>query len=413
VKVSWELEKIRVRALAFGAATQIREGVLSIDAAALREVVRAAAPDLLRLELQLVEPGEATRLVCVKDVVEPRRKLAGASPGQARVRALEGMAVATCGRIVGFQEGIIDMSGPGAAHTPFSALSLLVLEADVAPGCEPHRHEAALREAGLAAAGYLARAVDTIPDRIERLDLGPAAPQLPRVAYVYMLLCQGLLHDTWVEGRNARDAELPRRVDPRLALEGGIVSGNCVSACDKNTTWHHQNNAVIHALLRSHARELAFAGCVLTPAPTRLGDKERAARRAVELVQQLGAQGAVISKEGFGNPDADLMMLIRGLERAGIRTVAISDEFAGQGGEAQSLADTTPEADAIVSVGNANACITLPSMPRTIGPLDDVSRLAGARPASLHAGGAIEVELQAILGATNPLGHGCLTARQV
>jgi glycine reductase len=28
------------------------------------------------------------------------------------------MAVVTAGKIVGFQEGLIDMSGPGAAYTP-------------------------------------------------------------------------------------------------------------------------------------------------------------------------------------------------------------------------------------------------------------------------------------------------------
>ena len=41
------------------------------------------------------------------------------------------MAVVTAGKIVGFQEGIIDMSGPGAEYTPFSKLNNLVVV------CEP------------------------------------------------------------------------------------------------------------------------------------------------------------------------------------------------------------------------------------------------------------------------------------
>jgi glycine reductase len=133
----------------------------------------------------------------------------------------------------------------------------------------------------------------------------------------------------------------------------------------------------------------------------------------VEQVVRSKAAGAIVSKEGFGNPDADLMMIVRGLEQAGINTVAITDEFAGGDGGSQSLADTTPEADAIVSVGNANERIELPAMSTTIGPLPDVSRLAGGYPHSWRDDGSLEVELQAIIGATNELGYGRLSCREV
>jgi glycine reductase len=107
------------------------------------------------------------------------------------------------------------------------------------------------------------------------------------------------------------------------------------------------------------------------------------------------------------------MLLVRGLEAAGVRCAAISDEFAGADGGSQSLADATPEADAIVSVGNANERVVLPPMQRTLGPTDAVPRLAGGFPGSLRADGSLEVELQAILGATNQLGQGRLTCREV
>lgn len=402
-----ELLHVDVRDVRFGAQTALRESTLIVDRDALAEHLRTIA-GLARVEVHLAKPGEATRIVCVKDAVEPRFEVA-----PDRLHCLRGAAVLTCGQIVGFQEGIVDMSGPAAAYTPFSALQLVVVEADPVPGLDPHRHEAALREAGLLAASWLAAATaGAPPDEVERLDLGPVDASLPRVAYVYMLLSQGLLHDSYVEGRDARDG-LPRSVDPLLPLRGGIVSGNCVSACDKNTTWHHQNNPVIRELLRRHGRDLAFDGCVLTNEPVRLADKQSSAERAVELVRSQGVSGAVLSKEGFGNPDADLMLLIRLLEGAGIRCVAISDEFAGEDGASQSLADATPEADAIVSVGNANEWIALPPMQRTIGPLPRVPRLAGATGASLRSDGAIEVELQAIVGATNPLGATRLGCRSV
>ncbi len=267
-----------------------------------------------------------------------------------------------------------------------------------------------MRRAGLLAAEILARAAVGIePDEVERFpDTQPVPSDLPRVAYVTMLLTQGLLHDTYVFGRNAREG-LPRAVDPRVVFEGAITSGNCVSACDKNTTWHHQNNPVVRELFRRHGRELAFVGSVLTDEPTRLARKQASAERAVELVKELNADGVVISKEGFGNPDADLMLLIRGLEEAGIATVAITDEFAGSDGASPSLADTTPEADALVSVGNANERVVLPALARTLGPQADVPRLAGGHARSLRADGSIEVELQAIVGSTNQLGEGRLS----
>ena len=402
-----ELAHVDVRDVAFGPETQVRDGTLVIDREALLQELRAI-PGLARVDVRLARPGEATRLVCVKDVVGPREEA-----GRQRMHSLRGVAVATCGQIVGFQEGLIDMSGTGAAYTPFSRLQLVVVEADPSPDLDPHLHEAALREAGLAAAGWLARATrETPPAEIERFERTPTASALPRVAYVYMLLSQGLLHDTWVEGRNACEG-LPRIVDPTLSLRNGIVSGNCVSACDKNTTWHHQNNPVIRELFRRHGRELDFAGCVLTNEPVRLADKEASAERAAALVGSLDAVGAVLSKEGFGNPDADLMMLIRALEGAGVRSVAIADEFAGGDGASQSLADTASEADAVVSVGNANACIVLPPMERVLGPAERVPHLAGAGKDSLRSDGSVEVEIQAIMGATNQLGAMRLGCRGV
>ena len=51
--------------------------------------------------------------------------------GEGKTYALKGMAVVTAGKIVGFQEGIIDMTGPGADYTPFSKTLNLVMV------CEP------------------------------------------------------------------------------------------------------------------------------------------------------------------------------------------------------------------------------------------------------------------------------------
>jgi len=416
------LHRHSVQTVTFGDKAGIAGGTLTVDPEALRDHLQARDERLAKIRIGLARPGEATRIVCVKDVVQPRLKKAGEKAGTGTLCVLDDVAVVTCGPIVAFQEGIIDMSGPGADTTPFSRMPLVVLDIDVSEGVSPHEHEAAVRSAGLEAADAIARScIEAEPDVVETVawdkskagsKLPRIAPGLPRIAYVYLVLSQGLLHDNYVLGRNAREG-LPISVDPRIAFDTAIVSGNCVSACDKNTTYHHQNNPLVAELLRGHGTRWDFAGVVISNAATRLADKQRAAEAAVELVADMKADGAIVSKEGFGNPDTDLMMILRGLGQAGIKASAITDEFAGIEGDSQSLADATPEADAIVSVGNANERIRLPAMSTTFGPLPDVTRLAGGYPHSLRDDGTMEVELQSIMGATNQLGFSRLSCREV
>ncbi|MGV1100841.1 glycine/sarcosine/betaine reductase component B subunit [Thiovibrio sp. JS02] len=405
-----------VKDVVFGEKTRLAARTLVIEPEGLKEMLRRADSRIAALAVALARPGEATRILCVKDVVEPRCKVSGEVAGSGEIRILRNVAVVTCGKIVGFQEGIIDMRGPGSAHTPFARTLNVVLEVAVVPGLDPHQHEEAVRLAGQRAAAFLAEAArGGAADNLEEIvPLEPerVRPELPRVAYVYMLLSQGLLHDTYVFGQNAREG-LPRLFAPHLLFDGVITSGNCVSACDKNTTFHHQNNPLLRELYSRHNRELNFVGVVLTNEPVRLAGKQASAAQAVALVRGLAAQAAVLSKEGFGNPDADQMMLIRGLEQAGIKTAGLTDEYAGPDGASQSLADSTPEADALVSVGNANERILLPPLARILGPLDDLARLAGAYPQSLKEDGSLEIELQGIIGATNQLGMQKLSCREV
>ncbi|MDH5524346.1 MAG: glycine/sarcosine/betaine reductase component B subunit [Desulfobulbaceae bacterium] len=401
------LSRILINEVVFGEKTEVRNHILFIEQQKLRDFLQLADDRIAAINIALARPQESCRIICVKDVIEPRIKIKGDKPGEGEIQILSNVTLVTCGKIVGFQEGIIDMSGPGAAHSPFGQTLNVVLEIEVVPHLEPHLHEEVMRQAGHRAAAFLAEAAKGVAaDHSETLlPITPndASAQLPRVVYVYMLLTQGLLHDTYVFGKNANSG-LPIALPPHLLFDEVVTSGNCVSACDKNTTFHHQNNPLLAELFRRHNHDLNLVGVILTDEPVRLAGKQASAIKAVELAQSLGAQAAVISKEGFGNPDADQMMLIRGLEQAGIKTAALTDEYAGPDGASQSLADSTPEADAMVSTGNANARITLPAMARTIGPIQDLSKLAGAYPQSLKEDGSLEIELQGLIGATNQLG---------
>ncbi len=409
------LSRLQVRQIRLGDRTDFIRGMLTVDANDLVITLVKAEPRLSSVSVHLAHPGEPIRILCVKDVIQPSLKLSGEDWGIGERFLLDNVAVVTLGPIVGFQEGIIDMSGPGANYSPFSDMPLVVLELDVVTGLQPREHEEALRRAGIFAAEYLAERSLGAPGIAAEQVLWSEVdvdPSLPRIAYVLMALSQGLLHDTYVMGENASH-NLPLSVDPRVVLDAGLISGNCVSACDKNTSFHHRNNPIINDLLSGHGSLWNFVGVVITNLPVRLAAKERSAAEAVELVARLRAQGVIISKEGFGNPDADLMMILRGLEQRGMRTVSITDEFAGTDGGSQSLADTTPEADAIISTGNANEVLLLPPMGTTIGPLPDVTRLAGGYAGSLHDDGSLAVELQAIIGATSQLGYGRLRCREI
>jgi len=324
--------------------------------------------------------------------------------------------VVTAGQVVGVQEGLIDMSGPGARYSTFSKTLNVVLAINVKHSISRHEHEEALRLAGLRAAIYLGEAGrNAKPVDVDRFEVHPPfkpkgdSHDLPGIVYVYMLLSQGLLHDTYLYGQNATNL-LPTLIMGTEVMDGAVVSGNCVSACDKNTTYHHQNNPVIHELFKRDGIDLRFLGTVIGNCNVTLRDKMRSAQYGVKLVEMLGADGAVITKEGFGNPDADAMMYCAGLEEKGIRTVMITDEFAGVDGASQSLADTTPQADAVVSTGNANERISLPPMDKVIGDIRIIERMAGGQSGSLSRE-SITVELQSILGATNELGFEPLSAR--
>ncbi|MGL4207878.1 MAG: glycine/sarcosine/betaine reductase component B subunit [Candidatus Adiutrix sp.] len=415
-----ELHKAKVSALAFGGPTRLEGGTLYIDkSAAIKNLndSRFAA-----LDLELASPGESTRIIPVKDVIEPRVKLraeggyfpAYVAPmeqaGSGATFVLDGAAVVTCGPIVAFQEGFIDMSGPGAAYTPFSETHNVVLLAQPIAGLDPHGYEAALREAGLKLAVFLADACKSHqPDHVLVFDKGTVAeenekfPHLPKVLYVMMSITQGLLHDTYVYGADLKPS-LPTLLHPNETLDGAVVSGNCVSACDKNTTYHHLNNPVVQALYARHGHDINFLGMVPTIESTVLEGKIRAAMMNTALAVELGAQAVIVSEEGYGNPDTDLCLNARNLENKGIVTVLISDEAAGTDGASQGLADATPELVSFISTGNVNEMIEVPAMKQIIGEKSAIAVLSGGAAESLRPDGSMYVELQSIIGSTCELG---------
>ena len=231
---------------------------------------------------------------------------------------------------------------------------------------------------------------------------------LPRVVYVCQAIAEGLLHDNYIYGVNAQGC-LPLLCNPTELMDGAVISGNCAAPCHKHTTYHHQNNPIIEELLDEDGKTINLMGVIVAPVKTAFSEKEHICRQILKLTQMLGAQGAIISEDGGGNPEADLMLSDRLLEKAGIKTVLITDEYAGSDGASAGLADVTPEADAVVTNGNGNQRVTLPPMDKVIGVLNSVERITGGHAGGLHPDGSVDMEIAGIMGSTNELGIENLT----
>lgn len=219
-----ELGKVKITDVQFGEETKVENGTLYVNKEEIIELVKGD-DHIQSVDVHLARPGESVRITPVKDVVEPRVKVDGPGeifPGQlaagveqvgsGRTHVLSGAAVMTVGKIVGFQEGIIDMSGPGAEYTPFSKTCNVVIDVERVEGLNTYANEAAVRNAGLKVALYLGEAArDVEPDEVEVFETKPFReqlaeyPDLPVVGYVQMIQTQGLLHDTYVYGVDGKE----------------------------------------------------------------------------------------------------------------------------------------------------------------------------------------------------------------
>jgi len=418
-----ELCKAFVRDVQWGNRTSLEGGVLRVDRVSALALF-AGEKRFSSVDLDLARPGESVRIIPVKDVIEPRCKLSGKGEcfpgiiggpetvGSGSTLVLKGAAVVTVGPIVSIQEGLIDMSGPATEYNPYGETCNVCLVVQPAKGVEKAEYESALRLAGIRLAWYLADACrDARVDETEVIEtadsvegkVAECGPELPRFVYVCQAISQGLLHDTFLYGVDVKQM-LPTLVQPQEIMDGAMISANCVSACDKQNTFHHQNNPVVMELCARHGKDLNFLGVIVTTEMMTLVGKIRSSEYTVKLAQMLGAQVAIITEEGCGNPDTDICMNAKNLELAGIRTVVVGNEVAGQNGASQGLADVTPEMNAYVSCGNINELVELPPMKKVIGDIRAIANVSGGDEKSIGSDGTIVCEIQSIIGSTNELG---------
>ena len=406
----------QVRSVEIGAGTRYEQHHLVVG----RDQAEAlfADPALAEVRVHSTVPGQRARIIAPLDVVEPRSKGpgGGAFPGWMApvnherggdTHVLRGVAVLAAGHLPRNQEGLIDMSGPAAELSPFGRTSNVVIEFDRADDASWQEAEVALRRGLLRLAVHLAdAAVNAAPDAVEELAPphrpGTSTGGLPRVGVITNLQTQGAFKDVFVYGRSMAGC-LPTLFDPAEIVDGAVVSGQYGHPALRNPTYLHQNHPVIAELRARDGRDLHFAGVVLCPEPVEQGDKELVSTHAAWVCRAAGFDAAIVTKEGAGNADNDLMLKVDALEADGLTAVALYAEMSGADGTGPPLV-AGPRRGAVVSTGNYDQRVQLPAVEQAFGG----TRL---RIADAAATAAVEVPTATILCALSPLGAGRLTCR--
>jgi glycine reductase complex component B subunit alpha and beta len=369
------------------------------------------------VEVEIVPPGAPVRVTHVLDAVEPRVRPDGRAAfptegkaGEGRTNRLEGVVVLSCldfpveERPLHEQESIVDLGGPGAAYTPFSKETCVVVTFRSIDGARNEELEAQARRKTLELAERLAEpTLETEAETVEAFELGDAAGR-PRVVALIQLSDLGPLYYQYVYGRPAGEAGLPRAVDPAEVLDGGVTCGEYHWAAMRNPTLFFQRNALVRSLYREHGKRLDFAGVVLIRGYEQsAADKQRAAEAATARAQELQADGVIVTTDAGGNSHTDVMLTCRACEAAGIRTTVILAEETDPESTRPILTDWVPEADSIVSTGNVEELVEAWAPERVLGG----DTLLDGRPA--REAGSIPV--RNYLGAANQMGQLALGAR--
>lgn len=391
-----EIGNFYVRDIVFGESLSFENGTLTVNRQEALDYIKED-DRITEAELYIAKPGDEIRMCPVKEAIEPRTRIDGRSAfpgytgelkpaGRGTTHALKNCSILVVGRHWGgFQDGVIDMSGEGQKYTLFGELNNLVLVADTNEAFEHHEQQKkndALRRAGHKLAEYIAACVRELePEEKEVYELESitkrtdSVQKLPSV--VYVMQPQSQMEETgynaMVYGWDMNHA-VPTLMHPNEILDGAMVSGSFMPVSSKWSTYDFQNCPNIKALYKEHGRTINFLGVIMSNLNVALEQKERAALFVAQIARSLGADGAVVAEEGYGNPDADFIGCYVALEDANVKTVGITNECTGRDGCSQPLVTLDEKCDAIVSCGNVSELIELPPMRTVLGELTALKR---------------------------------------
>lgn len=391
-----EIGNFMVQDVVFGEETKFENGILTINKDEAMTFIREDE-HIIDLDLVIAKPGDNTRIVPVKEAVEPRIRPDGRSvfpgvtgpleaAGRGRIHALKGCSVLGVGKHYGsFGDGLIDMGGEGAKYTLFSELINICIVAhtdEEEERFEQQKKNTAIRLASHRFAEYLGNTVkDLEPEEVESYELDPITKRservnnLPSVVLVMQPQSQmeELGYNDLVYGWDM-NKYVPTFMNPNEVLDGAIIGGSFMPASSKWATYDMQNFPTIKELYKEHGKSLNFLGVIMSNLNVSLEQKNRSAIFVAQMAKSLGADGAIVTEEGYGNPDADYILCLAALEDVGVKTVGISNEATGRDGASQPLVTLDVKADALVSTGNVSELIELPPADLVIGELESLGR---------------------------------------
>ncbi len=392
-----ELGNFYVKDVQFGSESKFENGTLWINK---EEALAVVFEDehITEADIVIAKPGDETRIVPIKEAIEPRVKLEDGIPafpgvtgevlqvGYGKTHALKGCSVLAVGKHWGsFGDGLVDMSGEGAKYSYYSQLINICLVANTDEEEERYEQQKknhAIRWASHRLAEYLGKIVkDLKPEDTEVYELeamikrDKAVEALPAVVFVMQPQSQmeEMGYNDLIYGWDLNHF-VPTLMHPNEILDGALISGSFMPCSSKWSTYDFQNNPTIKRLYAEHGKTINFLGVIMSNLNVSLEQKQRSAQFVSKLAKLVGADGAILSEEGYGNPDADFIACFVELEKAGVKTVGMTNECTGRDGQSQPLVALDELADAIVSCGNVSQLVELPAMKNVIGELESLGR---------------------------------------
>ena len=386
-----------VRDVLLGDADAFADGVLTINKKAAIDYLMGEDDHITSLDIVIARPGDDTRIVPVIETIEPRCRMDGrtlfpgvtgeVSPaGDGELKAFKGCCVTVVGGTYGsFGDGVIDMGGEGAKHTYWSKLINICLVGETDEEFERFEQQKcnhALRWAGHRFAEYIGKiAKDLEPEDTETYVFDPILRRseerknLPNVAIVLQPQSQmeALGYNDLIYGWDM-NKYVPTFVSPTEVLDGMMISGSFMPASSKWSTYEFQNFPTIKELFAEDGKSLNFVGVIMSNLNVALDQKERSAVMVRNMALNLGVDYAIVTEEGYGNPDADYVRCQVILEDAGIPVVGISNECTGRDGNSQPLVTLDEKLTALVSSGNVSELSILPACKTVIGCLEAMNR---------------------------------------
>ena len=425
-----EIAEFPVTQIRLGHRFRYASGLLDVDEAAVIDLA-LQDPRITDAALAVAVPGEKTRITGIRDIVEPRIKVAGSGQvfpgvlgavenvGEGRTHRLSGMTVIAAAAYEGTiragttvqRSAILDMTGPGATISRFSSHLHLVLSFRIVPGLAELDAHAAIQLAEYKIARLLAQTTEGLsPAKISTYDLSDKDTSLPNV-----MLVQGCITDpqhvhsgVGYYGLSLRDS-MATFVHPNELFDGAVTVDTTRSGRGYYpTTWDWQNHPLVLGLYEAHGKSLNFGGVILQRIRFETSHgKAVGAQNAAGLAKAMGADGVLVTWIGGGNAFVDVMFTIRACERNGIKTTLVTYENGGKEGKDSPILFYVSEANAIVSTGTLDRKVELPAMDKVIGPYEQIKIFPFPGAAPVPAQDALSLEAgDVLIGGADIWGEG-------